>query len=140
MNLDVEHALESLLAESEEELSESHSENEEDSKAENRRRGVIVVWDVAFDWLAGACHTRHITGSPCLLQILFKRRSSRDSNIPSLSPLYVVRNLPATSHRQIEVSRSHRLCDHLSRQRGQRWKIALFGISEKKDEVSSTFK
>jgi diphthamide biosynthesis protein 2 len=52
MKLDIEHALDDLTIVSKEEL-ESHSEDGHSHAASGKKRGIIVVWDVAFDWLAG---------------------------------------------------------------------------------------
>lgn len=51
MTLNVGAAAEALMEASSEEMS---SKGEGEDRIEGKK-GVIVVWDVAFDWLAGAC-------------------------------------------------------------------------------------
>jgi len=51
MSLNVGAAAEALIKASSEEMS---SKGEGEDRIEGKK-GVIVVWDVAFDWLAGAC-------------------------------------------------------------------------------------
>jgi hypothetical protein len=58
MTLDIDAAVEALIGASSEEL-EPRGEGEDRVEA---KKGVIVVWDVAFDWLAGKSYRRVLCG------------------------------------------------------------------------------
>jgi hypothetical protein len=59
MTLDIDAAVEALIGASSEEL-EPRGEGEDRVEA---KKGVIVVWDVAFDWLAGKSYRRVLVWS-----------------------------------------------------------------------------